>query len=307
MKRLIILALGICVGVSLTGQQTLDILTISGRYGSPQSYDSVLTNNATEVAAMVNLVVPVKFNEKTIWYNSLNYFYFNVTNGETLPPEIANPIRIHGFLLRTGLYQKFSKGRGLQLFFAPRLMSDLNNIDGKHFQYGGMAMFEKKFRDNLTMSFGAMYNQELFGPYLVPLINLNWQLSGRWSITGLLPVYAKINYKVNDWFTAGISHFGLVTTYYLGDSDCKGDYIERKSIDLSFFGRFRITGNIYVEGRAGHSLGRSYAQYEADQKVDFSLPLVGFGDNREQKNIVFKDGVIIDLRMVYNIPIPQDE
>jgi len=306
MKRLIILALGICVGVSLTGQQTLDILTISGRYGSPQSYDSVLTNNATEVAAMVNLVVPVKFNEKTIWYNSLNYFYFNVTNGETLPPEIANPIRIHGFLLRTGLYQKFSKGRGLQLFFAPRLMSDLNNIDGKHFQYGGMAMFEKKFRDNLTMSFGAMYNQELFGSYLVPLINLNWQLSERWAITGLLPVYAKIKYKVSDRFTAGISHFGLITTYSLGDTEYKGDYIERKSIDLALFGRCCIVGNIYLEGRFGRSFGRSYAQYEADQKVNFSLPLVGFGDDRVQKNISFHDGLVANLRLVYNIPIPED-
>ncbi|MBN2522027.1 MAG: hypothetical protein JXB24_02085 [Bacteroidales bacterium] len=307
MKRLIIPALSIYIGISAACQQTLDILTISGRYGFPRSYDSVLTKKATEVGSMLNLVAPVKFSEHTIWYNSLNYFYFNVTNGETLPPEIANPIHIHGFLLRTGLYQKFSKGRGLQLFFAPRLMSDLNNIDGKHFQYGGMAMFEKKFRDNLTMSFGAMYNHDFFGPYLVPLINLDWQLSERWSVAGLLPVYAKINYKVNDWCTAGISHFGLVTTYYLGDPDCKGDYIERKSIDLSLFGRFRIAGNIYIEGRAGHSLGRSYTQYEADQKVDFSLPLAGFGDDREQKNIVFKDGVILDLRVVYNIPIPEDK
>ncbi len=299
--------LSIWTGMSLAGQQTLDIFTISGRYGFPQSYDSVLTKKATEVGSMVNLVAPIKFSEHTIWYNSLNYFYFYVSNGETLAPEIANPIGIYGFLFRTGLYQKFSKGRGIQLFFAPRLMTDFNSIDGKHFQFGGMAMFEKKFRDNLTMSFGAMYNQEFFGSYLVPLINLNWQLSNRWSIAGLLPVYAKINYKVNDWFTAGISHFGLVTTYCLGDSDYKGDYIERKSIDLSLFGRFRIAGNIYIEGRAGHSLGRSYAQYEADQKVDFSLPLVGFGDDREQKNIVFKDGVIIDLRLVYNIPIPEDE
>ncbi len=294
------------MGISLTGQQTLDILTVSGRYGFPQSYDSVLTGKAKEYGCMVNLVAPVKFSEKTIWYNSLNYFYFHVANDETLSPEIANPINLHGFLFRTGLYQKFSRGRGIQILIAPRLMSDLKNIDGNSFQFGGMVMYEKKFSDNLTMGFGAMYNQELFGPYLVPVINLNWQLSDRWSINGLLPVYAKINYKVCERFTAGISHFGLITTYSLGDPEYKGDYIERQSIDLALFGRYQIAGNIYLEGRFGQSLGRSYAQYEADQKVDFSLPLIGFGDDRVQKNINFNDGWVVELRLVYNIPIPED-
>ncbi|MEN8187089.1 MAG: DUF6268 family outer membrane beta-barrel protein [Bacteroidota bacterium] len=121
------------------------------------------------------------------------------------------------------------------------------------------------------MGYGAMYNQELFGPYLTPLININWQLSNRLSITGLLPIYAKVKYKINDRFTAGISHFGLITTYKLGDSEYEGDYIERKSIDETLFGRYRITGNLYLEGRFGHTFGRSYTQYEADQKVGFSL------------------------------------
>ncbi len=306
MKRLIFFVLSICFCVSLTAQQTLDILTVSGRYGFPQSYDSVLTNKGKEAALNVNLVAPIKFNSKTIWYNSLNYFYFNVTNSETQPPEIANPINIHGFILRTGLYQKFSKDRAIQLLFAPRLMTDFNSIDGKHFQFGGVFMFEKKFRETLTMSFGAMYNQELFGPYLVPLINLNWQLSQRWSIVGLLPVYAKVKYKVNDNFDMGLSHFGLITTYALGDPEYKGDYIERQSIDLALYGRLRIVGNIFVEARFGHTFGRSYTQYEADQKVDFAIPLVAFGDNRIQKNVLFKDGLIANLRLTYNIPIPED-
>ncbi len=30
---------------------------------------------------------------------------------------------------------------------------------------GGVVTYDKKFREDLTMSFGAMYNQELFGPY----------------------------------------------------------------------------------------------------------------------------------------------
>jgi len=233
----------------------------------------------------------------------VNYFYWHVNNDEDTPPEIVNPIDIHGIILRTGLYQKFSEDRGLQIFLAPRFMSDFNNVDIDHFQMGALVMYEKKYREGLKMGFGAMYNQEFFGPYLVPLVNLDWKISEKWSIVGLFPVYGKVKYQVNERFSAGWSHFGLITTYRLGGPEYQGDYIERKSIDESLFARYKLFGDIYVEGRIGYALGRSYAQYEADQKVDFSIPLVGFGDERVQKNVSFHDGVIASLRFVYSISL----
>lgn len=184
-------------------------------------------------------------------------------------------------------------------------MTDFMNVDANSIQLGALVMYEKKFHDDLTMGFGAMYNQELFGPYLVPLVNLNWQISGKWSIAGMLPVYVKAKYKVNDNLTVGFSHFDLITTYYLGDDAYSGDYMERQSIDLSLFGRQRMFGNFYVEGRVGRTFGRSYKQYAGDQKVSFAIPLVAFGDNRTVKNITFNDGIILNLRLVYNIQIPE--
>ena len=305
MKRIKITLLSACYVIILCGQQNLDILTISGRYGFPKSYDSILSGKAKETGSMINLVAPIKFSNKTIWYNSVNYFYWHVSNNENLPSDIADPINMHGIIVRTGLYQKFKNGQAFQLFFAPRLMSDFKNIDYNSFQFGGVAMYEKKYRESLTLAFGAMYNQELFGPYFVPLINLNWELTDRWSITGLLPVYAKIKYQQNERLSVGISHFGLITTYYLGAEEYRSDYMQRSSIDLGLFARYKLIGDIYVEARFGHSFGRSYAQYEADQKVDFAIPLVAFGDDRVQKNVTFEDGFIASLRLVYNIEIPE--
>ena len=165
---------------SLSSQETLDIVTISGRYGTPQAYDSIYKGKASESGVMASLVAPIEMNEKSIWYNSLNYFYFHVGNDEDMPLEIANPINVHGFILRTGLYHKFSRQRGIQIFLAPRFMSDFKNVSIDHFQMGALALYEKRFRDGLKMGFGAMYNQEYFGPYLVPLVNLDWKLSDKW-------------------------------------------------------------------------------------------------------------------------------
>jgi hypothetical protein len=307
MKQISTLIIGLVLCSFLIAQNSLDILTVAGRYSLPQSYDSLLSGKATESGIYAGLTYPVVFTKQTIWYNSLNYFYFHVDNEPELPTTIANPINIHGFILRTGLYQKFDKGRGIQLLFAPRLMSDLKSIDGKSFQFGGVFMYEKKFRETLSMSFGLMYNQELFGPYFVPLINLKWQPSEKWRLAGLLPIDFKISYIVNENFNFGFYHFGLITSYALKDPEYKGDYIERKSIDLSLYARHKIAGNFYLEGRFGRTFGRSYAQYTGDQKVSWGLPLVTFGDNRVQKNIDFKDGIIINIRLVYNILIPEDK
>lgn len=303
MKKIVFINLFLVLTMPLNAQERIDLITLSGRYAQPQKYDSIYESKAKESGFMGSLVAPIKFSEKTIWYNSINYFYWHVGNKETPPDEIANPIELHGIILRTGLYQKFSKNRGIQILIAPRFMSDFHNISSKHFQMGGLIMYEKEYREDLKIGFGAMYNQEFFGPYLVPLINLNWKLSDQWSITGLLPIYGKINYHFNSRLTAGLSHFGLITTYRLGQPEYEGDYIERKSIDESLFARYQLIGNIFVEGRVGYALGRSYAQYEADQKVDFSLPLIGFGDDRVQKNISFNDGMIASIRFVYSVPI----
>jgi hypothetical protein len=83
--------------------------------------------------------------------------------------------------------------------------------------------------------------------------------------------------------------------------------MERQSIDLSLFVRHRIAGNIFMEGMVGRALGRKYRQFEGDQKVDFAIPLVAFGDNRVIKNeyAEFNDGLILTLKLILNIPMPE--
>ena len=149
MKQINTLLIGLVICSALSAQNSLDILTLSARYGTPQPYDSTLSGKATEFGFFGGLTVPVVINKRTIWYNSLNYFYFHVDNEPEMPADWANPINLHGFILRTGLYQKFDKGRGMQLLFVPRLMSDLVSVDGNSFQFGGLFMYEKNTRKSL--------------------------------------------------------------------------------------------------------------------------------------------------------------
>jgi hypothetical protein len=306
-KIILVLLLIIRSVSSVAAQETLDILTVSGHFGKPQPFEaeSPYKGETTEKGAMVNLVVPIVLNEKQIWYNSVNYMQWNVDNNINITDNIANPIKIHGLILRSGLIQKLSNGNSIQVLFSPRLMTDFRNIDSKHFQFGGTFIYEKVYHERLKIGYGILYNQETFGPNVVPLVNLEWKISERWSMTGLLPIYSKVKYKVSEKLNVGIHHFGLVTSYRLGEEAYQNDYIERRSIDLGLFARYNIVSGIHIEGRYGYSFGRSYAQYNQDDKIDLALPLATIGDDRTQLNesLNFSNGAYAHVRLVYAIKI----
>lgn len=306
MKHLIISLFLSCFVQLLTAQNYLDILNITGRYTTPAPYDSVLTGNAQETGTTIGLTVPIPISKKTIFYSSLNYFYFHVDNKPETGKNIANPINLHAYILRTGIIQRLGNGKSLQLLIAPRFMSDYENIGTKNLQLGGLAAYEKIYSDNLTLGFGVNYNYEEFGHYIVPIVNLKWYVFEKVSITGVLPIYSKINYHFSKKLTAGICHFGLTTTFPLGDENYDNDYIERQSIDLALFSRYNLVSNFFLEARLGKTIGRCYRQYHSDDKIDFALPLATFGDDRVPINTEFEDSYFAEIRIIYSIPIPED-
>jgi hypothetical protein len=303
MKTPSVFLLLLCSTLHVFAQRTADAVQLTGRYGLPQSYEDTYSEKATETGSILSVGYMTKA-PKTKWVVNLNHFYFNVKGDPAIPDDLANPIVINGIILRTGILHQVGNDWSVQLLVAPRLMSDFKNLDGNSFQIGGIATMEKKFSDKLYMGFGAMYNQERFGPYVVPLVNLEWYLGDRWSIIGMLPVTARVNYKVNDNFFVGFNHFGLITSYYLGDENYTGDYMERQSIDLSLYARHRLFSVVFLEALVGRTFGRSYRQFAGDQKVDFAIPLVTFGDNRTVKNVTFNDGLLLNLKLVINVKRP---
>ncbi|WP_421889835.1 DUF6268 family outer membrane beta-barrel protein [Marinoscillum sp.] len=281
--------------------QSIDLFTLSFKHGFGQPV-SGQPANAAENVALLNLKVPIVFSESTIWYSDLTYQGFVVNYGEGAT-GVIDPTRLHGVILQTGLVRKLSETTGFQLLLAPRFMSDFQEIDQQHFQLGGIGLFEKKYSERLLMRYGLMYNRELFGHMFVPLVFVNWKLSERWSLNGLLPVFGKLNYQASPRLGMGLSLFGLITSFQLGDPAYDGDYIERKSVDLSVYGRYNMVGNLHLEARFGYALGRSYRQFEEGDEVDFRITIASFGDDRVQQNVDFSAGPIVDVRLVYNLPL----
>ena len=288
----------------VNAQNSIDIFTLSGFYGTPANYQAPLDGKATESGSLLNLKVPIVLSDRTIWYNDLTYTFYSVTTDiDNEPGNMLTSMRLNAFILQTGLVQKIGEKNAFQFLLVPRYTTDFEGNDSKNWQFGMIALYEHRYNDNLLMRFGTLYNGELFGPLLVPLVYLDWRINERWQAVGLLPINLKINYKLSDRLITGFSHFGFTTTYRIGQPEFKTDYVERNSIDESLFLRYKVAGNIHLEGRFGYSIHRLYSQYAEDQKLDLRISILSFGDDRVQKNIDFDSGPIASLRLVYNVEI----
>lgn len=304
MKRAFLIGITALLGLhEIKAQSSLDLVTVSGRHGFTQKADELGTNNNSEIGSLINVKIPIVLSRKSVWYSSITYLSSHVASDATLGSDISNPIDVDGFIIQTGLVQTLNEKQKIQLLFAPRFMSDMENATKDNWQFGGVVLFENRYSENLMIRFGALSNSEQFGLSLTPLLHIDWELTPKWSIAGMLPVYAKVSYRVNENLTAGFSHFALITSYRLGNLAYENDYIERTSIDLTLFARQQLIKNIFVEGRLGFAVAREYAQYAEDQKIDFRLMIINFGDNRIAKNEMMKGGPIANLRLVYNLPL----
>ena len=301
MKKLFLSALTCCFGVIAVAQSSIDLFSITGRHGFPTEYRNNPGLKGTEGGLMANLKLPIRFNEKFIWYNELTYSNFTVSADTTFGSEVYHPLNLHGFILQTGLVMRLSESTGLNLLFAPRYMTDFDGSSSKNWQFGALALYEKRYKENLMLRYGALVHQDLFGVNITPIVHTDWQINDRWSIVGMWPIFGKVNYHVSENTTTGFSHFGLTTTYRLSGEGYNSDYIERNSIDLALFLRQRVVGNIHLEGRLGYSLNRNYAQFAEDDKLGLKILIFSINDNRTpiQENI--GNGFIASLRVVYNL------
>ena len=303
MKTLTASVLLLFITVSTFAQDRFDIFYLAGNYNFMQT--TAINNDANyETAIMSNLSVPIVFKDSSVWYTSVDYQYFSMNNEYLLTdPSPVEAFNLHGIILRTGYIHRFNSKQSLQILFAPRYMSDFNASFSKSLQLGGILMYEKIKNDDLTWRIGVLYNQEFFGTYIVPVVYLDWNMTHKIKVKGLLPVYAKIFMQPSENISYGLHFIGLTTTYRINEPDYKNYYVDRRSIDLSLFTNINLFDNVFFEVRAGYSLSRDYGLFAENDKIDLGLPLVNIGDDRPDNNNEFEGSPFIHLRLIYSLPV----
>ena len=183
----------------------------------------------------------------------------------------------------------------------PKVSSDFTAVTHHSFQMGGILVFSVKYSANFKLKYGCYYNQEFFGPLIVPIIGLDWKVNEKLRIFGNLPITATAEYTLSKRFSTGI-FFNANTCSYLYDK--QKQYIHKSTQEISAFGDLYLTKNMVFQTKLGYTLGRKYDLFNLSDKIDAKL-FTEIGDNRTQLNSnALKDGFIGEFKLIFRVPTP---
>ncbi len=294
-QLIFILSLLTNVGI---GQNYIDLAKFDYAFSSANSFDTgFVTTRLQEING--DFTLPIKVNDQ-----------FAILTGSTLETTNASfdPTRetesVTGLTLKLGTNIKHTDRWSGTYMLLPKISSDFKKIANRDFQLGGVVLMKYKKTDHFNYNFGVYVNDELFGPFLVPIFGFYYlNPSEKFEAKVLLPLSVDLNYSLTKSFRFGLNFKGQIRSYNLNTpiGTEQDRYLARSTNDVYTYFQYGMKSGIHVQLGAGHSFGRSYRIY--NEGVTFGIPLFNFGDNRTQLNTDFSDGWIFKIAAFYRLKL----
>lgn len=246
----------------------------------------------------LDLTLPIVLDStKTI----ITGLYAESVSTQTAPAN-SNLTSVYSTMLKVGMNFKYGDKWDGTYIFLPKISSDFKSIGSADFQYGAYALFKYKKRDNLNYKFGLYYNSELFGPFFVPIIGFYYlSKSEKLEMNFNLPISADINYKMNDRVRVGMNFLAFVRTYHLNEpyDGNPNNYLTKTTNEIFGYLQFDVTKSLILQTKVGYSIGRNYRVYDIEDRITWGMSAFKFGDDRDQLNPDFSDGLIFRAKLIY--------
>ncbi len=282
-------------------QQSFTLAEVNYMLAPNNSYvQKDTTSNAQYFSGFVT--APVVINKKSTLLAGIRGNTWKVV----YTPELVWPETYYSLGLSLGYNHKFNEKRSFLFIFLPRLNSDYKSINSNALQLGFFTTYSQRNSDRFLWKVGMYFNMEFFGPFVVPLFGLNWDISPKLNITGDLPIYAKIKYKVGDRFSTGLGYIALVSSYRLSGK-FNDAYTSRYAIEPYAFAEVKFLKRLYFNAKFGYTMGRKYPVYAKDDQLDWQLSFVKFGDDRTQLNPEIQENFFFELGLAFKVEIGDGE
>ena len=261
--------------------------------------DTDVTSDCGYLSA--NISLPIVLNKKTAIVTGIR------GNNWTLDykPEENWPTSYYSLGLTLGVNHKFSDKNSLLFVILPKMNSDFQNLNSDAFQLGFLTTYSIQKNENFLWKLGMYYNSESYGAFVVPIFGLDWDLNDKLNFKGNLPIYGNLNYQLNERLSSGLGYVALVSSYNFSHLD-NDYYTSRFAIEPYLYADVKLFKNTYFNVKAGYAISRKYPIYDKDDKIDWQLSFVKFGDERDQLNPVIDSGVFFEFGLAYKIDIVED-
>ena len=296
-KKLLILSLIVLFLSELYPQKIFTIAEVNYMLSPSNSYvQKDTTSDAHFISGFVN--APIVISKKSTLLTGIRGNAWKVAYS----PKQVWPENYYSLGLTLGINHTFNEKNSFLFILLPRLNSDFRNINSNALQLGFFTTYSKRSSEKFLWKVGMYFNTEFFGPFVVPLFGLNWDVSSKLSITGDLPIYAKIRYKIHDNFSTGIGYIALVSSYRIS-SEFNDAYTSRYAIEPYVFAEVKFLKQLYLNGKFGYTMGRKYPVYAKDDRLDWQLSFIKFGDERTQLNPEIQENIFFELGLAFKVEV----
>lgn len=260
-----------------------------------QSTDSSMQQKLTTTAPRLggitisNIIAPVKANGNTFYMQfpavDIGYPVYKKLQSKH-PVLIRLGVRYQGLLLSNEQHissnnfhsltiplifnYSFSRAKNISLIGLASLASDFKrNITGDDLLYtvGVRTGFNqnKAFKFGITLTYTSNYS----GTFLLPIPDIEWAISKKISLVGILPSRISLKYKLSQAQSLGITASFGGSMYRLNDG-VKPQYLHVQQNSAGFLYDCKITQRSKMNFIAGHTFTQKLETFNMDQKVGFN-------------------------------------
>ncbi|PZU25743.1 MAG: hypothetical protein DI622_02520 [Chryseobacterium sp.] len=160
-------------------------------YGYQKINSDSAKGNIKKIDAFLNF--PIYRSEEEMSGGRLQFKSKNISG---LAPSISKD------LYSTDLFvfwqSKIKEKYKVYVFAQLGVYSDLKDLNGEDFRYSLGARYTIQHNDNLKTGWGISYSRQFFGHQLNPFISVDYQITPKLRLSGLLPIRPKLTYFINE-------------------------------------------------------------------------------------------------------------
>lgn len=282
------------VSIASIGQNYVDLAKFHYSNTPHTSFDSIGINETTQVQEMgADIMLPIQLDSNNTILAGLFLEKIKSQFEAPLGKQYVSTIN-----LKIGFNTNHSKKWNGTYMLLPKLSSNFQtSITHKDFQLGALVLMKYKRRENFKYHIGLYYNNDLFGPFFVPLLGIYYKSpNDKLEINMTLPIWADINYRFSKILTVGSNFTAFVKSYNLSNTP---NYIVKKTNEIFGYLQFNINKSLLLQTKVGYSIGRTFRKYDKNEQVDVGISAFRFGDKRNVINADLNDGLVFKVRLLY--------
>lgn len=121
---------------------------------------------------------------------------------------------------------KLNEKHKLYVFAKGGIYSDYKDISGKDIRFLIGSGYITKNSDRLSTGFGLIYGRQFFGNQINPYIAIDYDITPKLNLSGILPVRPVLTYKISNRFSWVNEIDGNVQTFRLSQTDYDNSFVQ---------------------------------------------------------------------------------